>query len=185
VAAGASWGRASQADPAGDELDQWYRAHHRWLAHWLSGKLGCTHQAADVAQDTFVKVLGRWRRDGLPAAFQQPRALLVTVARGLLVDQWRRQDVERACLEALAQLPPEHAPAPEARMAAVQMLCRLHAVLERIAPRAQQVFLLSQVDGLPGREIAQRVGVSLATVERDLAAAWRACLALARDEGWA
>ena len=64
------------------------------------------------------------------------------------------------------------------------MLCRLHAVLERVSPRSQQVFLLAQVDGLAGREIAQRVGVSLATVERDLAAAWRACLTLARAEGW-
>lgn len=173
-----------RADPEGGEMERWYRDHHRWLAHWLAGRLGCTHQAADVAQDTFVKVLSRWRRDGVPAAFQQPRALLVTIARGLVVDQWRRQDVERACLDALAALLPEQAPPPEARLAAVQMLCRLHAVLERVSPRSQQVFLLAQVDGLAGREIAQRVGVSLATVERDLAAAWRACLTLARAEGW-
>ena len=30
-----------------------YRDHHRWLSGWLRLKLGDTHRAADLAQDTF------------------------------------------------------------------------------------------------------------------------------------
>ncbi len=36
-----------------------YRAHHGWLQSWLSKKLGSSFDAADLAQDTFLRVLGR------------------------------------------------------------------------------------------------------------------------------
>lgn len=38
---------------------EWYQDHHGWLCGWLRGKLGCAYSAADLAQDTFVRVLAR------------------------------------------------------------------------------------------------------------------------------
>ena len=43
--------------PAADPLAQMYGQHHPWLLRWLRGKLSCTDHAADLAQDTFVKLL--------------------------------------------------------------------------------------------------------------------------------
>ncbi|WZB75780.1 sigma factor [Achromobacter insuavis] len=34
-----------------------YAEHHGWLRSWLRRKLGCPEQAADLAQDTFLRVL--------------------------------------------------------------------------------------------------------------------------------
>jgi len=34
-----------------------YVAHHGWLQAWLRRRLGDAHQAADLAQDTFVRLL--------------------------------------------------------------------------------------------------------------------------------
>ena len=34
-----------------------YSDHHHWLTGWLRRRLGCPQNAADLAQDTFVKVL--------------------------------------------------------------------------------------------------------------------------------
>lgn len=172
------------ADLPRDEIARWYRDHQHWLMQWLSHRLSSQQDAADVVQDTFVRVFGKWRREGAPHHAREPRALLVTVAKGILIDQWRRQDVERACLDALSLVSPQEYPDPQAWLQAVELLCRLRQVLDTLPERAQKVFLLAQVDGLPGREIAQHVGVSVATVERDLAAAWRACLATAQREGW-
>ena len=76
-----------------------YQSHHSWLHSWLRARLGCTHQAADLAQDTFVRVLAR-REELRQAPVKQPRAFLRVIAKGLVVDLYRRRDVEQAFLEA-------------------------------------------------------------------------------------
>ena len=39
-------------------LEVLYLQHHRWLVGRLRHKLGCAWDASDLAQDTFVRVLG-------------------------------------------------------------------------------------------------------------------------------
>jgi len=43
-----------------------YSEHHGWLFAWLRGKLGNRTEAADLAQDTFLRLLGK--REGTPLA---------------------------------------------------------------------------------------------------------------------
>jgi len=69
-----------------------YSDHHGWLQGWLRKKLGNAFDAADLAQDTFVRVL---RAPGLDRV-EEPRAYLTTVARNLLINHVRRRAIERA-----------------------------------------------------------------------------------------
>ena len=55
-----------------------YSDHHGWLKNWLRGRLGNAADAADLAQDTFLRLLAR--REQLEIA--TPRAFLRTIARG-------------------------------------------------------------------------------------------------------
>ena len=80
-------------------LSTLYSEHHGWLYGWLRGKLGNRAEAADLAQDTFLRLLGK--REAAP--LREPRGYLATIARGLLIDRYRRQALEQAYLEALAQ----------------------------------------------------------------------------------
>jgi len=89
--------------------DLLYRDHHQWLRGWLSRKVGCTHQGADLAQDTFVRVLGANELGRL----DEPRAFLMALAQRVLYSFWRRRNLENAWLEALAQQPENHAPSAE------------------------------------------------------------------------
>jgi len=127
------------------------------------------------AHDTFVRLLGRNATAGLGS---EPRALLTHIAKGLLVDRWRRQDVERAYLEAIAHLPEPEAPSPETRWLILETLYRVDAMLREMPARVRQVFLLSQLDGLTYGEIAEQLNVSLITVKRDMRSAFLACLSL-------
>ena len=34
-----------------------YQNNHRWLSAWLYQKLNCSEQAADLAQDVFLRLL--------------------------------------------------------------------------------------------------------------------------------
>jgi len=153
-----------------------YRAHHGWLLGWLRRKLGNASDADDLAHDTFARVLGRPRELD---RVREPRAWLTTIAHGLVVDHIRRRTLERACLEAIASLPEPQAPSPETQLLLVEALVRIDAMLDGLAPKVRTAFLMSRLDGLGYAEIAQRLQVSLSSVEKYMASAIRHCLSLA------
>lgn len=159
--------------PATHPVQTLYSHHHGWLQAWLRRRLGCTDDASDLAQDTFVRLLGRPAQSLAPEAMREPRAYLVTVARGLLIDFWRRGELERAYLEDLAHQTPALQPSPEERLAAVQMLQAVDALLRALTPRTREAWLLSRLDGLTQAEIAGRMQVSVPRVRQYLASALR------------
>jgi len=152
-----------------------YQEHHGWLQQWLCGKLGCSHSAADLAQDTFVRLLRR-RRSSVPV--DQPRAYLRVIANGLVVDYYRRRSLEQAYLEALAQMPEPAAISPMEKEALLETLNQIDSMLDGLTVRVRKVFLMSQLDGASYAEIALAFGVSTRTVKRDMKQAFARCLTL-------
>jgi len=163
----------SAASPA--TLNSLYRDHHGWLLHWLWRKLGCRQGAADLAQDTFMRVLCA---DTSP---REPRAFLHTVAKGLLVNHWRRLQLERDYLAALAQRGDLAEPSPEDLALITEVLVELDRMLGQLSPRARQAFLLAQLDGMAYADIAVELGVSERMVKKYMAQAMLQC-ALALGE---
>lgn len=162
-------------EPSQENLVSLYTDHHGWLKGWLRNKLGCSVDAADLAQDTFLRLLNRSDQGQCVAGLRQPRAYLTRIAQGLVIDFWRRRDIEHAYLEALAVSCETEVPSPETRLLIIDTLMRIDAALDALKPRARQAFLLAQLEGCSGPVIAEKLGVSLATVERDLNAAWQQC----------
>lgn len=152
-----------------------YRQHHGWLQTWLRRRLDDAGHAADLSQDTFLRILRA--RD--PPRIQRPREYLSTIARGLLVDHYRRRALEQAWLETIARLPEPQVPSLEAQSLLMESLLRIDAMLDGLRPKVRQAFLMSQLEDLPYREIARRLGVSLRTVNHYMAEAMTHCLELA------
>lgn len=165
---------ASLHPSASISVETIYREHHGWLKAWLQRRLGSAHGAADLAHDTFVRLMSSPQ---LPA-LQEPRAFLRTIAHGVVVNHWRRQDLERAWMSALAALPENLAPSPEDRLVALQTLQRVDAMLDRLNPKARSAFLLSQLDGLTYAAIAVQLAVSERMVKKYMAQAMLQCLLL-------
>jgi RNA polymerase sigma-70 factor (ECF subfamily) len=152
-----------------------YSEHHGWLHAWLDRKLGNTNDAADLAHDTFLRLLTRQTR----TFGAEPRALLTHIAKGLVIDRWRRQDVERAYLETIAHLPEPEVPSPETRWLILEALYRIDAMLNKMPDKTRQAFLMSQIDGMTYPQIAIELGVSLISVKRYMRDAFLACLSVA------
>lgn len=155
-------------------IDSLYLDHNHWLRNLLCRRLGCPHTAADLTQDVFVRLLGK---PALPF-MREPRAYLARVAHGLLVDHRRRRALEQAWMETLAAMPEDAAPSPEEQTMIVDALARIDALLQGLKPRVREVFLLSRLEGLAYPRIAEHLGVSLSSVEKDMAAALRHCYRL-------
>jgi RNA polymerase sigma-70 factor (ECF subfamily) len=158
------------------EIHHLYCDHHGWLQGWLARKLGNASDAADLAHDTFLRLLTRQTSRSLGS---EPRALLTHIAKGLVVDRWRRQDVERAYLETIAHLPEPEVPSPETRWLILETLYRIEAMLRDLPEKTRQAFLMSQIDGLTYPQIAEELGVSLVSVKRYMRDAFLACLSVA------
>lgn len=137
------------------QVEVLYADDHGWLQGWLRRKLGNSFDAADLTHDTFLRLLGKREAAGL----REPRAYLRTIAHGLVVNHWRRQEIERAWLETLATAPEASFPSPETRASLLEALCELDALLDRLNPKARSAFLLAQLDGLTYGEIAVRLQV--------------------------
>ncbi|BAN49055.1 RNA polymerase sigma factor [Metapseudomonas resinovorans] len=148
-----------------------YRDHRDWLFGWLRKTVHCPHRAEDVSQDTFLRLLAR---DDLQPP-REPRALLATIARGLLVDQFRRNDLERAYLDELAQAPHDLHPNPEEQALILESLREIDRLLGQLSSKARSAFLYNRLDGLGHAEIAERLGVSTSRVRQYLAQGMRQC----------
>ncbi|WP_150710688.1 sigma-70 family RNA polymerase sigma factor [Pseudomonas fluorescens] len=152
-----------------------YITHHRWLHELLRRRLSNAFDAADLAHDTFMRVLKR------PQVFDcetRERSYLATIARGLCIDHWRRRQLEQAWLETLAARPQAVQPSPEQRAIIVETLYEVDAMLLRLPKRVRDAFILAQLHGLPYRTIAEEIGVCERMVKKYLAQALMHCALL-------
>jgi RNA polymerase sigma-70 factor (ECF subfamily) len=145
--------------------------HHSWLYGWLKGKLNDACDAADVAHDTFVRILGS--RDA--SQIREPRDYLATVAKGLVIDRYRRRAIEAAYLETLAARPEVTEISEEDKALIIETLVAVDKALASFGARAQRIFMLSQIDGLTYQQIAVQLNVSLTTVKKHMIRALTEC----------
>lgn len=154
-------------------LHSLYRDHRSWLESWLHRRLDNRWDAADLSQDTFLRVLDSPQ---VLEELREPRAYLLTVGKRLLVNFYKRRSLEHAYLEALAHLPVALIPSPEQRWLLLETLQALDEVLDGLALPVRRAFLWSQLEGLGYAQIAERLQVSERTVKRYMAQAYEHCL---------
>lgn len=157
-------------------IGQMFKKDYQWLCACVARALGCHHSAQDIASETFLRVLALPD----PTAIREPRALLTTIARRLVYEGWRRQDLERAYLESLALAPLPVHPSPEERALLIEALLAVDRLLDGLSAKAKAAFLYHQLDGLTYAEIGHCLGVSPSRVQQYMAEAFKRCyLALA------
>ena len=152
-----------------------YVEHHSWLKGLLRKKLGCSDAASDLAQDTFIRLLGA---SSAPKILE-PRKYLATIANALVVDRFRRKAIEAAYLETLAARPEPLAISPEERAMILETLVAIDRMLDELGARTRQIFMLAQFDGLTYAQIGMQLGVSVTTVKNHMVRALTRCLELA------
>lgn len=157
-----------------EQIHYLYQGHHSWLYQWFKRRLDNSEDAADLAQDTFLRIIKR--QEALH--FEQPRAILTTVAKGILFNWYKRQEIEKAYLEALENRPEEYEISPEQTVEAIEALLLISQLLDQFGERERQIFVWSQLDGLSQIEIASRLNISTRTVMRDLTKVLSKCLSI-------
>lgn len=161
-------------------LESLYGEHHGWLKNWLTGKLQSAFDADDVAQDTFVRIM---TGDTL-TTIRDPKSFLCTIARRVMVDLFRRNALEKAYLDMLAQLPESMTPSAEMRQCHLETLQQIDCMLDGLGGKTRQAYLLSQLDGLTYAQIAERLNVSVSSIKKYVAKATEHCLIFRLEQGF-
>jgi RNA polymerase sigma-70 factor (ECF subfamily) len=153
------------------QLGELYIENSGWLQGWLKKKLNCSHRAADLLHDTFTKLLTNKSR----IIMHEPKAYLMTVTKRVLIDHWRREQLEQAYLAALLELPIDSSPSPEEQHILFETLIEIDRLLDGLPIVVKRAFLCAQLDGLKQIDIAKKLNISVSTVKRYLVQAGVQC----------
>ena len=151
-----------------NHIDVLFRAHYRWLCTYLRRQLHDAENAEDIAAETFAQLL----QAPSVTAIREPRAMLTTIAQRLLYQRWRRADLERRHVQ---QFEVEVATSPEELAHLSQTLKRLDHSLQRLPGKVRSTFLLARIDGLTYPQIAERLNISVRSVNIYMAKAMEHC----------
>jgi RNA polymerase sigma-70 factor (ECF subfamily) len=150
--------------------------YHRELLNFLNRQVGDSDTAADLAQESFARVLGA---QSSGQAVLDMRALLYRTARNLVVDQYRRAEVRRhEDIDALAEDQSPPAPRhlqPEEALASRQITHAYLATIDALPPRCREAFVLHVFDELSHARIAEHMGISVSMVEKHIVRGMMAC----------
>ncbi|HEV2561796.1 MAG TPA: RNA polymerase sigma factor [Rhizomicrobium sp.] len=142
------------------------------LMHYLHRNWSNFSDVADLRQEVYARVFEAAQNE-VP---DNPKRFLLTTARNLLIDRVRREHV--VPIEAVADLEALDIaidqPGPDRVLMARDELRHLQAALDRLPPRCREAIILGHVEGLSGKEIASRMGVTKFTVSEHLANGVRA-----------
>jgi len=163
--------------PSVESLETLYRQHHSWIYTWLYKKLGNSADAADLAQDTFIRVLNKKPLHEI----EQPRAYLTTVAKSLMLNWFNRKRIEQAYIDVLADQPELQQPSPEQNYLIIETLVEVIQLLESLPKQVRDVFLHAQLEDMTYEQIALKFNISLSTVKRHMKKAYLHCLVAMLD----
>lgn len=150
--------------------------YHRELLNFLTRQVNDRDAAADLVQESFVRVLSA-QSSGQTVLDQ--RALLYRTARNLVIDRHRRHEVRRHDdLDAIPE--DQHPPAPrhlqpEEAVASLQIIRAYLATIEALPPRCREAFVLHVFDELSHVQIARHMGISVSMVEKHVVRGMVAC----------
>jgi RNA polymerase sigma-70 factor (ECF subfamily) len=145
-----------------------YSSFDRWLAR----RLGSADFASDVLQETYLR-LEQMNEVG---PVRRPKAYLFRIAVNIANDR-RRAESRRLSADEVDSLlnVPDDRPNAARVIEGRSELALLRRAIAELPERRRRVLLLSRIEDLPHREIANRLGVTVRTVETDLKQALEHC----------
>lgn len=153
---------APDNDAPGPELE----ALRKPLIGFFSRRLRSTDEVADLVQEVFLRLAARSQNSEIGDL----KSYAFKVAASVLVDRSRRHAVRHQ--SAHVQIEGEEGIELEITtdriVEARDTLSNVRRALEELPQRTQTIFVLRRIEGLRYREIAERVGLSVSSVEKHM-----------------
>jgi RNA polymerase sigma factor (sigma-70 family) len=145
-----------------------YEEHSSSLVRQLTRKTGCRELARELANETFLRLLRM--APGNLGRIQQPEAFLRHVSTNLLRD-WGRAKALRERSQPTIEIASDEQLDQVAVLESRDTLRRLEHALSKLKPRTREIFLAHRIQGFTYSEIADRTGLGIKGVEKQMSKA--------------
>ena len=140
------------------------------LQRFFSKRVKEVHEVDDLVQDVFVRLVRKVNADGS----QIVAGYVFQTAQSVLNDWLRKRQVRQVSVH--QEIEPEQPglmddSTPERVLVGKQSLAKATAVVLELPEVTRTIFLLRRLEGMPYRDIAQRLGMPVSTVEKHMARA--------------
>jgi RNA polymerase sigma-70 factor (ECF subfamily) len=146
-------------------VKQLYHEHKLSLVRQLTRKTGSRELALDLANETFLRLLRM--APGKVGGIEQPEAFLRQVSTNLLRD-WARTKALKEKSQAAIEIQSLRQLDQVAVLESRDMLRRLEQAIAKLKPKTRDIFLAHRIHGFSYAEIAERTGLSIKGVEKQM-----------------
>ena len=162
-------------------LEAIFLANRAALLRYLRVRLRGDGDGEDILQDLWLKLA-----DIDASLIAEPLAYLYRAAENLVLDRRRsaqrrnarEQEWTKGHIEGSIAAPRDAQPSADRLLVARDQLRRVDAVLDTLPERTAFAFRAVRIDGVPQKQIAAEMGISLSAVEKHLQRGYRAVLDL-------
>lgn len=153
------------------ELGELYRTESQGLVRLVTRRIGNPDDSRDVVQDVFVRLarLG----DDWTGMIERPQAYARRIAANLVRDRAKSASRRSASLHLVADEELLAGPDPVDQLESRDLLRRLEVAMLRLRPKTREIFMAHRVEGLTYAQIAERTGLSVKGVEKQMSKALR------------
>jgi RNA polymerase sigma factor (sigma-70 family) len=153
-------------------VESFYSRYYSELHNYCSRRLS-SDDAEEIMQDLYLKLLD------LPLyEIRQPRSYLYSLLNNMLIDLNRKNNVRSKAFSieplVLDEIVSNH-PSPEVELINKQQVNALSCAINELPAEQQDLLILSRLQGLSIKEIAQKKKRSLSWVEKSMAHALLYC----------
>lgn len=176
----ATWGasvltRGTSDKKGWSKLTSVFVENNKFLRNYLKRFLHSEQDIEDVVQEVYIKAAKaeQERTEDL----EHPKAFLFTIAKNLAINELNHKSHKRTsyiqdCLESINE---DESHSAEAESEAMQTLGIHCEAIAKLPEKGRLVYLLKRVHGLKHQEIADRLQISLSSVEKHLSMALAYC----------
>lgn len=157
------------------DIDIWFADHvfvfHEQHRRYALNLVRQREEAEELVQEAYARLfaLDDW------AGIANPNAFTIRIIRNLAVERFRRAEVVRIDQSVLlSKLDLEdQQPTPDIVAMDRSELHRVAEVLQEMPPRMREAISLRRIEGLPPAQVAERMNISVSTVETHIKRALR------------
>lgn len=173
--------RAQRSMTKAPGLEAIFMANRPALSRYLRVRLRGDGDGEDILQELWLKLAG------IDASLiAEPLAYLYRTAENLVLDRRRsaqrrtarEQEWTKGHIDGSIAAPRDAQPSAERELVARDQLRRVDAVLDALPERTAFAFRAVRIDGVPQKQLAAQMGISVSAVEKHLQRGYRAVLEL-------
>ena len=136
----------------------------KFLRRYVRQFVNSHQEAEDVAQEAFVRAFVAEKKTRI----EQPKAFLFQVARNVALTELKKKSRQiYQCIDDLSESELGMVGRSEDdQMETMELLDTYREVVSALPPKCRNVFILRKVYGFKHREIAEKMGISVSSVEK-------------------